>query len=186
MANNCMYEMRVEGDPDNVRELEEKLAGLGRIYTADTRGDWRSAQRAGVSIEGDCAWSLETALGIELRPDSEFRREVARLGLTIEAYSSEPGIGFQEHYVLKGANLVVAEETPYREYWFEDDEEIAEDVAEELGVEVGMLPLMAVGGPYDDTLAIGGYEWSFDGSGAAQPGPTLEELRAGALRKAAA
>ena len=58
--------------------------------------------------------------------------EAERLGLVIEAYSSEPGIGFQEHVVIDKGNFITNECVDYQEYWVDlNDEDYIQEIMEE-------------------------------------------------------
>lgn len=183
MANNCFFEVHVQGNEDGARFFADALIGMGRIYTADAEevlgadGDLDY-----VEIYGDCAWSLQTALGVEYEPNSEFNKEIERLGLSVEAYSLEPGIGFQEHYVYKEGRLDIADYADYTEIYYGDmDPEQLEELAERLDVSPEAISAMS-DPDMDDTIAIGGFRWDFAGTyGVA--GPSLEELRDGVPRE---
>lgn len=176
MANNCLFEMRIHGDRDTALDFANRILGMGRVSSADVIPLTDLAEPAEIQVWGDCAWSLEAAFGIERDSDSEFRKEIGRLGLSVEAYSAEPGERFQEHYVFRDGKLEVAEETVYDEYHFgEDDHDLVAEVADELEVTADLLPLMT-DPDQEFTVAFGGYQWEFNME-PAKPGATLDGLR---------
>lgn len=186
MANNCDFHMKIRGRKDDCRELADLLAwknghekdGIGRIYlcqVVDEGPGW-------LEVAGDCAWSVQTAI---LEPQGgRFAEELARLDLAVEVYSSEPGLQFQEHYVIDRGDVLVEEEVEYKEYWVEEmgREELAE-VAEELGLTPDyLMENMNEWGDY----RVGGFE-SWDFSYIPSPSrPSIEVLARDFARFAAA
>lgn len=186
MANNCDFHMKIRGRKDDCRELADLLAwknghekdGIGRIYlcqVVDEGPGW-------LEVAGDCAWSVQTAI---LEPQGgRFAEDLARLDLAVEVYSSEPGLQFQEHYVIDRGDVLVEEEVEYKEYWVEEmgREELAE-VAEELGLTPDyLMENMNEWGDY----RVGGFE-SWDFSYIPSPSrPSIEVLARDFARFAAA
>lgn len=111
MANNCYYEMHVSGERKAVHEFVRAMKwmgeyaeqGVGRVYSCD-KFDIDDGQGDGyaIGLSGDCAWSILSAMRDDSNPNN-IQKLSERLGLEIEAYSSEYGIGFEEHvYINKG------------------------------------------------------------------------------------
>jgi hypothetical protein len=48
-------------------------------------------------------------------------RESERLGLDIEVYSTEIGVGFSEHYIISNGDEIVNEESDYAEYFYDGE-----------------------------------------------------------------
>lgn len=136
MANICYFELKVWGDNDSIKELEDLLSGrgkgekktIGRAYDF-TYTEVSDGEAFGC---GNCAWSVASALINITTPSLE--SELKRLGLTVEIYSSEPGMCFQEHFVFyKGVAALHELEEDYYEVCVEEDsdEEIRKMAAKE-------------------------------------------------------
>lgn len=130
MANNCMYEMRIKGTKINCQEWlsrmndYEKRNHFWRIFSADVADECGTDNDYTMTICGDCAWSLESCCrasgysdGVDL-----FEVNTAELNLTMEAWSSEPGMAFQEHYIYKNGECETDKCIDYNEYWYDEDE----------------------------------------------------------------
>ncbi len=61
--------------------------------------------------------------------------ETKRLGLFVEIISEEPGMGFQEHYVINQSVLVKNEESDFAEYYIGDNE-TKKDWEDDYGFEI--------------------------------------------------
>lgn len=75
--------------------------------------------------------------------------ETKRLGLFVEIISEEPGVGFQEHYVINQSTLVKNEESEFEEYYIGDND-TKEDWEKDCGCKI---PLTAE--EYKDLRAKG-------------------------------
>lgn len=128
MANNCLFDMRITGREEAIKELiamlkwegEFKEKGLGRTYSfdADELEETDVVGIYSVTGYGDCAWSILTAMCEEYRKDApSLESETKRLGLVVEVYSSEPGMCFQEHYLFVKGDVLVNECVDYEEHW---------------------------------------------------------------------
>ena len=176
MANNCLYEMRVVGKKENVEEFvkilkyEVKDHWLSRIFSAYDE-NWENLKdgRVVCSIYGDCAWSVHSCMfsgygsyfgdGADLKDgQSTAGIESKRLGLEIEIYSTEPGIGFAEHYLIKNGEVLINDETDYAEYWYEPSEW---DSFEEFKKEYGLPDDVEEDDIVDGTYYEGGYDVYF-------------------------
>ncbi len=140
MADNCYYQAKIIGYKKNALELVDMLqrtgkykeSGLGRVYDCDMYDidpeDAGDDDEVEVYISGDCAWSVKTAMrSSDVSPSLE--TEADRLNLIIEIYSSEPGVGFQEHVLINFGDVLIDDCVDYREYDFSDfafREELAE------------------------------------------------------------
>lgn len=84
-----------------------------------------------VYICGDCAWSVHSCmrrgLGTYAKDDDEHSTSLAEqselLNLEIEVFSSEPGVGFQEHYLYKNGEETIDDVEDYTETYFENEED---------------------------------------------------------------
>lgn len=147
MANNCAFDMRIAGKEPAVMEFVQMLrwegpfeeSGLGRVYSFDL--DESMTERANCDSSticvfgfGDCAWSLQTAM-LDW-PHRPMLPETQRLGLVVEAFSSEPGIGFQEHILINQGQMIVDECVDYEEHLIDDEVEewYIEQVCEDHGL----------------------------------------------------
>lgn len=129
MPNYCYYEMKVKGSDDAIEELISMMNynhpthHFHRVFEADVyeRGEGFSL------IYGDVAWSINSAMlcllgGCESTgKEYDFISNVSRrLQLEIEIFSSEPGIGFQEHYIFNNGKTVLSDCIDYSEYCFDE------------------------------------------------------------------
>lgn len=138
MANNCFYNMRIKGAEKDVKEFIDILTykhpdklHFARIFSAeivqtDSRDNLYIAD-----ICGDCAWSVYSCMCTgpmsyymsHHKADSTLSNisiESKRLHLDIEIYSTEIGMGFAEHYLIKQGNTEIDEEVKYNEYYYDD------------------------------------------------------------------
>ena len=158
MANNCSFQMRIKGSlqmiadfvailyndgpiveysDDVVRNgMHGKVYHLGKDYIGRVwdgrailpKNAKRKKGEVLCEIFGDCAWSVQTAMF-----DSRHNiKDVAcDMGLTIEIWSDEPGVGFREHYYFgKDAErdgTETDEEYPYEETGVEPPDPDCED-----------------------------------------------------------
>jgi len=145
MANNCCYDMKVVG---KTKESVERLLSIMqykdtefymyRVFSAESGLD---AEQDGdlwvLSICGDVAWSCkEWVHGVRGKDypcaenGSKFAnlQEICRaLDIGVEIWSDEPGMGFEEHYIIDHNGTVVVDEC--EEYMLVEDEdgELKED-----------------------------------------------------------
>ena len=136
MANICMFDMQIAGPPAAVEEFVQMMKwegkfendGLGRIYSfecdlasfeLDPEG---SGMIQGIGF-GDCAWSILSAMRERPSGYRSLESETERLGIAIDAYSSEPGIGFQEHVVINKGIVLEDECEDYLECYIPGMEE---------------------------------------------------------------
>jgi len=130
MANNCYFEMKVAGPAAAVEEFLQRLQwkepyaqeGIGRVFSFDIPNpDEVEKDPATGHIatwgSGDCAWSLRTAV-LEI-PSRSLVSESERLGLVVEAFSSEPGCQFQEHILVAKGKVLENECVDYEEHWID-------------------------------------------------------------------
>lgn len=135
MANSCYFLMKIAGTEENVQTFIRMLQHTGEYQEQNGLGwissfeiDEDTAERSpdagqyySVEGQGDCDWSLKIALQDYKHRD--LLEEVKRLGLFVEAYSSEPGCEFQEHLLIDRGKLLVSDCVDYEEYFVEDMEE---------------------------------------------------------------
>lgn len=137
MANNCLFDMRITGKEDAIKEFiamlkwegEFKENGLGRTYSfyAEELEKTDIPGVYSVTGYGDCAWSVLTAMCKEYMKEApSLESETERLGLVVEVYSSEPGCCFQEHYLFVKGDTVINECVDYEEHWVGDFDSLEE------------------------------------------------------------
>lgn len=151
MPNNCYFEMQITGRKESVEEFirmishedEFKGYGLGRVFSFDLidgefRPDPNVPEFVSIRGQGDCANSLNTSI-FDTKPFNLYT-ETKRLGIAVEAYSSEPGCFFQEH-ILMCCGLPIENKTvKYEEYWVEGASEAERaSHAKDLGISVEEL-----------------------------------------------
>ena len=145
MANYCNYRMKIAGRKDNVDAMIQIMQNnydkphLYRVFEADLEytedyGLWRKAY-----VSGYCAWSVYCCMFpgpmtyYEHDTDEESRKayahsdnyvigtniinEAKRLALTIEIYSEEPGLCFQEWYRVVCGEWTIDETGEFSEWW---------------------------------------------------------------------
>ena len=135
MANNCWYSMKIVGDKKNCDEFIKRLNSyeepnhFWRIFSAEIYGvdygiDDNDKNKVAMYIDGDCAWSLESCCrasgysnGVDL-----FAVNTKELDLEMEAYSREPGMCFEEHYIYKRGNCFADECLDINVYWWDTTE----------------------------------------------------------------
>lgn len=154
MANACYYEMKIAGEKQNVFECIQMLrhegsfknVGLGRVYSFDFIDSTPEISDSNSNIialsgSGDCGGSILCAMRKEYRNElPSLESESKRLGLVIEAYSSEPGNRFQEHVLINKGEVVVEESVDYAEFWLEAaSEDYIQEVSEKTGIPVDEL-----------------------------------------------
>ena len=147
MANNCMLDMRIAGREEAVQQLVKMLrwespyeeTGMGRVFSFDldpslTEYDPRGTGYISVQGFGDCAWSFNSAVMESPRKPS-FLDVTRRLGLVVEVFTSEPGVGFQEHLMIDKGQVITNECVDYEEHLIEGAEEwYIENLCEEKGM----------------------------------------------------
>lgn len=127
MPNSCIYEMKIRGSHENCNmwlnrmTLYNEQDHFYRIFDVQILEEGGTELDYYMILAGDCAWSLDTCCrangysnGFDL-----FALNTRGLSLKMEAYSSEPGIGFQEHYIYEYGECLEDECRDMRE-WFWD------------------------------------------------------------------
>lgn len=132
MANNCWYQMRIAGKKESVEQLIAMLSGkaptrLGRVfsvYTDEPFTPYPGNKGIGYAdISGDCAWSIKESMLPGSNPSVTLATEAKRLGLAVEAYSSEPDNQFQEHVLINKGDILTFDCVDYEEHLVEDMDE---------------------------------------------------------------
>lgn len=162
MPNYCNYRMKIAGRRDNVNAFIQIMKNedytkphLYRVFEADLEytedyGLWMKAY-----VSGYCAWSVYSCMFpgpatyygddnnakrqryYEEQPDNyvigtNIIKEARRLALTIEIYSEEPGMCFQEWYRVVCGEWVLDKSGEYNE-WYLGEWNSYQDMQNDLG-----------------------------------------------------
>lgn len=143
MANNCFYDMRITGRKKNIEELIRMMQwegeyindGLGRIFSCEITDEVplelaEANDVISIDVCGDCAWSVNSAMRVSNRRPYSLESEAKRLNLVVEVYSSEPGIGFQEHVLIDRGDVLIEDCVDYEEHWVQEYDTIEDYNAE--------------------------------------------------------
>lgn len=182
MANMCAFSMKVVGEKSNVDQFVSALEQkgkfcMGRGGLIDVKDDFDG----GSILYGDVKWSLLSSLiedAVSMREQKESGNglwmnngfidnhefvtlpEASELfKVDVEVYSTEPGLEFAEHILVRKGATVIDDSVPYQEIWFDEYMNYAEfsaccpDLTKEIG-EQKFEELRALG----DCWNIGGFE----------------------------
>lgn len=144
MANNCFYEMKIKGSRESCNKWLQRMKSYDepshfyRMFEVYVDDEYGTESEYCMQLSGDCAWSLESCCrasgysnGIDL-----FAENTEELNIVMEAYSTEPGIGFQEHYIYNNGQCEAEECVDYTElYWDKDDFPSFDDFKKEYNLE---------------------------------------------------
>lgn len=187
MPNYCYYSMCAIGGKDSIEEFIKIVQAdydYGTMEFSHDRhffrvfeADYDEIEDLGddiykVVISGNCAWSVGCCMfdighhgyyhDLKERFPKEFRgttipAESERLKLSIEIFSEECGMCFQEHYIVIDGKIFEDECVDWEEYCLEDYE-TKEEAEEDLGIEITDEEWES-GEPY---ISRGGFgEWNF-------------------------
>lgn len=186
MPNYCGYQMRIQGNTDDVEKVIETLHAhydygnmtfdtdkhLFRVFSADIMDDETVNGVRDVIINGDCAWSVFSCM---MEGDGtyyssfkdtyvQFRGTTLvqlskKYSVMIEVYGEESGCEFQEHYLIHNGELLIDDTVRYIELYkeyLEEDETTLEEVLAESGMTMDDVV------DEDDYYRIGGFKsWDF-------------------------
>lgn len=143
MANICTFDLRAWGDNDALMELYDLLDnngkykgdGVGRVY----QFAWSELKDNFGDGFGNCAWSVETIMSETKQHPLE--NELKRLKLTVEIYSREADLGFEEHFIYyKGQKIVDEYADNYEEFLIEEyNEQELKELAARFGMSLAEL-----------------------------------------------
>ena len=137
MANNCYFEMQVTGKKSDIEEFAKVLNAkydapvlhFGRVFSCEQTDIKETSVKDVYSVFfcGDCAWSVYTCMcdgehtynnDNQSKNGTTLKKQSKEKNLVIEVYSSEPGIGFQEHYLFAFGDTLIFDEEDYACYDF--------------------------------------------------------------------
>ncbi|MBR4518463.1 MAG: hypothetical protein IKO65_05630 [Victivallales bacterium] len=140
MANECEFEMTAVSKSRGALERLVRIMNykdpeyfIYRVFDATLNGDIEDTEDGFyiARIDGDVAWSCEKWFSSEERPDSVHEATGAhyitldllcqRLGLGVEVYGQEPGMGFQEYHRCTHAGEVSSDCADWSEEWCDDE-----------------------------------------------------------------
>lgn len=169
MSNTCIYALHAAGPATGVDELVARLTGAhglrfpGMGYACASTIHEADGRKV-VEVAGDCAWSVGACMcghGAHGAPAMTLASCAAELGVDIEAYGTESGLGMAEHflYTHDGEVAIEEERDDYVELcWDEDEYPTFEEFVEDHPEAEGRSP-----DEFDEGwLAVGGFdeEWS--------------------------
>lgn len=158
MPNICSFSMKIIGKSEAVREMVQVVKAdydytknqfsfnrhLWRVFEADvTEENYVNDGNSYVIINGECAWSISSCMldgphsyqnqhkNDENNKGTDLQTESRNLGVIIEVYSSEPSVGFQEHYLIENGEMKTDECVVYEEYFWDQDEYTIEEYNKE-------------------------------------------------------
>lgn len=162
MSNLCNYIMKIVGTEENVDEFVSILQAeydynveppqcehkhFWRLFNVDVIDEEELDSRYHAkTVSGDCAWSVYSCMfsgehtyqgsyeGDTRYNGTDILTESKNLNLSVEIYSSEPGIGFQEHFLIDKGDIIKSECEDYHELsteWFNNPREICEELQSE-------------------------------------------------------
>lgn len=156
MAASCSFDLKVAGKEEAVLEFMRALEGdskaggfswVGAVWAFETE-NWMTQQGpdgsglVAMGGVGSCPYSIKYAMREGEPYGFESLEDISkRLGLVVEVFSTEPGNGFQEHFLVNQGEVLIDEcVDDYKEYFVEDmsEEEISQ-LAEKHGISVGEL-----------------------------------------------
>lgn len=163
MPNYCEYEMKIVGSEENCRKWHKRMRDyeephhFWRIFDSTIIDEGEVDDEYYMVITGDCAWSIETCCRSSGYAHCDlFEVNTEELSIAMEVYSSEPGIGFQEHYLYENGECLISESTDYSEYWLDDMS------LEELKAEYNLPASLTESDFVEGRYCEGGYIWEFE------------------------
>lgn len=122
MANICEFYMKVKGQKESVETFYKIISRssniyknrvLGRVYEVYKEDEYFMGQNGAgdyaMILSGECAWSVCTSILYKKGDKSGLDFESKALGLVIEVFSREPGMGFEEHYIIDNGDIILEE-----------------------------------------------------------------------------
>lgn len=148
MPNYCYGEILIKGHKDSVDEFVKIMQAdydyytmefshkphMYRVFSADYNYENKlEGLMKEVCLSFECAWSAYVCMfngpgsyyyhdSKELIYGTHVQEQAKRLQLEIEIYSEEPGVGFQEHYLVDNfGNIIINDEKDdYQEIYIEE------------------------------------------------------------------
>lgn len=175
MTNNCLYTMKVIGNSEKdidtfvgMLTYENMEKYFSRIFSADPYDKVCENNRWSVMVAGDCAWSVYSCMCdgdytyYTSRGDTHLTNlaeATEELGLVVEIFSQEPGIGFAEHYIYDNGECLVSAEEDYQEYWNDGEFDTAQEFMEEYDLDLSEEQIRQL--EEEGYVSIGGFDEVF-------------------------
>ena len=131
MANYCQYEMKIKGTRENCEQWLKRMRSYDepnhffRLFKpVCITEEGGSGSEHYMILYGDCAWSLESCCRTSGYSGGKdlFAENSRELNITMEAYSEEPGIGFQEHFIYRNGECIADECVDWAEWYWDKSE----------------------------------------------------------------
>lgn len=149
MPNYCDYTMSVKGSAENVEEFIKIIKAdydyrknefsnkphMWRVFEAEVYDDYYLEKLRCIEIKGYCAWSVYSCMlegehtyyndmiNESINYGTSLLKESERLNLIFEVYSEEPGMLFEEHYIVKDNKLIEDECLNYEEFYISEHDD---------------------------------------------------------------
>lgn len=174
---NCEFEMKVKATTEEnlekftkILQYDDKESNLYRIFESSIYfDDPRDSLVA--NIYGTCARSVHTCMGEGVgsyyndnkysvtNKGTSLQRLTKELNLIVEVFSSEPGCGFMEHYVIDKGNVTTKDVVNYMSVYpldYRDRQEAIEETGADISEEEWDKALEE-----DEYIDIGGIPWEY-------------------------
>ena len=172
MPNLCSYLLKVKGSKENCEKFHAIMEDYDlpkhfwRVFEADIFNEEETEDGYVMEIGGSCAWSVRSCMckGVftyaNEHPDNgtSLLEQSLELGLEIEVYSEECGVGFMEHYHYKNGEELENECEDYTTFWWDRDEH---STFEEFCKEYNLSGITENDLNDNDEYCVGGFEWVF-------------------------
>ena len=164
MANQCEFKLKATGFIKDINNLLPKLKQYKAVDIIEEDIEEHDNRYSSLTIIGYCDWSVYSSLINGPYIQNSLLPDCKNHSVVMEVYSSEPGIGFQEHYIINNGELVLDDLVDYREIDVKDyldNPSEYEDIFEELDVTHEDVLEFIKANKDEEWLAIGGYEQEF-------------------------
>ena len=172
MPNYCNYLLKVKGNKENCKKFHEIMEDYDlprhfwRVFEADIYNEEETENGYVMEIGGTCAWSvyscmckgLHTYANDNPEKSTSLQEQSLQLGLEIEVYSEEPGMGFMEHFHYKNGEILADECRNFSCIWWDKDEY---PTFEEFCEEYDLSGITEEDLNDNDEYCVGGFEWNF-------------------------
>lgn len=133
MANNCEYELRIQGAKKDceafkdVIQYKNEKEKFSRIFSADLINEDGDDESHRMTFAGDCAWSAASSFEA---PHSDDKTQISladacgKHHLEAEIWTAEPGCEFAEHFQFdENGDEIFSECYGYKEEYNEEKDD---------------------------------------------------------------